>query len=187
MPVWKVLRCCMVFLHESFHQHSNPMLSLNWCPTCWRRVVEQSKADSFCLDMVTLSSVYHWAYPQGTEHRRLLDSHQVLYSCYRLHSHISPNETSPSEMRWAKWKTHSMAKCQEKMRAFQRWNTSQTAMCWLPEFVNLSSSHSVLVCPERSASLVVSEANQNVWSYNVTSDDQDTYTNRRQKSYSSPV
>lgn len=173
-------------------------LSLNWRPTCWRRSMVNWSMVNWQVPSTWIAlSWYLWSafHVSVCVHRPqkfcdLLDSttHTLtrsLSACYGFHSCFSPDDTSPSETSWAKWKTHSMARCQEKTHALHWSNAAQTCCLW--ESVNLSSSHSVLVCPECSTSLGVSAANQNGWSYNVISEDQDTYTNRRQKNYFSPV
>lgn len=130
-PVWKVQWCWTLSFPESFRQRSNPMhLSLTGVQLAGEEV--QSVADSFCAACTVLPSWDRVPRSLGDSHRpqtvcRLLDSHQALYPCYGLHSHICPNETCPSEMRWAKWKTPRLAERQEKIRTLQRWTTSQTA------------------------------------------------------------
>lgn len=97
MPVW------MLSFPESFYQRSNPMqLSLTAIQLPGDEV--QSVADSFCAARTVLLSWDRVPRTLGASHRPqtvcwLLDSHQALYPCYGLHSHICPNETSPSEMR----------------------------------------------------------------------------------------
>lgn len=136
MSVWKVLGCWMLSFPESFYQSFNPMqLSLTGIQLAGEEV--QSVAESCCAVRTVLLSWDRVPRTLGVSHRpqticRLLDSHQALYPRYGLHSHICPNETSPSEMRWAKWKTPMLAERQEKIRTLQRWNTSQTAAVgWL--------------------------------------------------------